>query len=184
MSPKSKAKDGAKQAVEDDVLVAEVKSLLSGDLEGLSVKKVVGLLEEKFKCELQDKKELIKETINKILAEKESASEGEEEEEEEEEKPAKKAKKDNGKSAASPRGRKTVCSIGRDTFLKKAPNLKLTLDLGDAGSQELLGKARTFSSGSFGYFVNGKFKVDVAGEEVMLQVGCNVTVVGSKNMED
>eukprot|EP00667_Euglena_gracilis_P022187 EG_transcript_24593 len=170
---KSKSK-----VLDDNAIVAEVKSLLSGDLEGLSVKKVMGLLEEKHKCDLQEKKELIKKTINEVLAEKES---GDEEEEEEEESPAKKGKKNDGK--ASPRGRKTTCPISREQFLKKAPNLKMTLDLGKAGSQELLGKARSFSSGSFGYYVNGKFKVDVGGEEVTLQVGCNVTVVGSKNLD-
>lgn len=41
--------------------------------------------------------------------------------------------------SASPRGRKTTCPISREQFLKKAPNLKMTLDLGKAGSQELLG---------------------------------------------
>lgn len=58
------------------------------------MKKVMGLLEEKHKCDLQEKKELIKKTINEVLAEKES---GDEEEEEEEESPAKKGKKNDGK---------------------------------------------------------------------------------------
>ena len=37
-----------------------------------------------------------------------------------------------------------------------------------------------FSTGSFGWYLNGKTTIDVDGTPVSVQIGMNMTVVGSK----
>eukprot|EP00670_Eutreptiella_braarudii_P015043 CAMPEP_0174338580 /NCGR_PEP_ID=MMETSP0810-20121108/23247_1 /TAXON_ID=73025 ORGANISM="Eutreptiella gymnastica-like, Strain CCMP1594" /NCGR_SAMPLE_ID=MMETSP0810 /ASSEMBLY_ACC=CAM_ASM_000659 /LENGTH=97 /DNA_ID=CAMNT_0015458745 /DNA_START=13 /DNA_END=303 /DNA_ORIENTATION=+ len=62
----------------DDALVADIQHMLSGDMEDLSVKKVIERLEKKFNCSLLERKPFIKETINRIL-EEQHEQEGEKE---------------------------------------------------------------------------------------------------------
>ena len=57
---------------------------------------------------------------------------------------------------------------------------------GELGVQDLTGvkgKARVFSTGSYGWNMNGKAKVVVNGKECMLQVSVNAIVIGSKPAE-
>jgi hypothetical protein len=49
--------------------------------------------------------------------------------------------------------------------------------------QTLMGEPKVFSTGSVGWYINGKALVTLAnGEKVWAQVGCNVTIVGSKEL--
>jgi len=208
------AEDATK--ISDEVLTADVRQLLSGGVEGWTLKKVMKALGERHGgCDLAPRKKVVQAAIDAVLNEqagddsdddkKESSSssseeaegkkESEEEEEGEGEGPAtKKAKKDTAgkkaptakspsKSTPSPRGRKTVCNLTRKAFLAKAPPMKLTLDLGKAGQHSLTAAPREFSSGSFGYYLNGKFPATIIKEEVTLNVGCNIIVVGSKELD-
>jgi hypothetical protein len=69
--------------------------------------------------------------------------------------------------------------IAREHLLKLLPVIDVGMLL--AGQ---CAAAREFSSGSVGYYVNGKASVTVKvdGHDVIvpLQIGCNVTVIGSK----
>jgi hypothetical protein len=70
---------------------------------------------------------------------------------------------------------KTTCPITRADFLSKAEPLKI-----DIGGFPLVAEPREFSTGSFGWYVNGKSSLVVDGKPVSVQVGMNLIVVGSK----
>jgi hypothetical protein len=74
---------------------------------------------------------------------------------------------------------KTTCPISRADFLAKAEPLKI--DLGNG--QTLVAEPREFSTGSFGWYYNGKTTVTVDGKPLSVQVGLNLTVVGSKEAD-
>lgn len=71
---------------------------------------------------------------------------------------------------------KTPCPIERAEFLQKAKSITLTI-----GSQQVTADAREFSTGSFGWYFTGKVSLEVDGKKIPVQVGCNLTVVGSKD---
>ena len=50
------------------------------------------------------------------------------------------------------------------------------------GEQVLYAEPKEFSTGSVGWFLTGKLMMPVNGEVVKVQVGCNMTVVGSKEL--
>ena len=70
---------------------------------------------------------------------------------------------------------KTVCSVTRAQFTSKAEPLKVVIN-----GQELIADGKEFSTGSFGWYLNGKVVVPIDGKSVSVQVGMNLTVVGSK----
>ncbi|MBI3726343.1 hypothetical protein HY251_20650 [bacterium] len=72
---------------------------------------------------------------------------------------------------------KTVCPISRADFLSKAQPIKVEL----AGFP-MQADPREFSTGSFGWYVNGKASIQVDGKPIQVQVGMNITVVGSKEL--
>jgi hypothetical protein len=49
--------------------------------------------------------------------------------------------------------------------------------------QEMLAEVKSFSTGSFGWYINGKTIVTVDGKTLSVQIGMNMTVVGSKEAE-
>ena len=72
---------------------------------------------------------------------------------------------------------KTTCPIGRQEFLEKAQPLKIHV-----AGLELAADPREFATGSFGWYLNQKVPVTIEGKVVQVQVGMNLTVVGSKDM--
>ncbi len=74
-------------------------------------------------------------------------------------------------------GNKTKCPIGREVFLEKAA--PLTVQIGD---QTLIVDVKKFSTGSFGWYSNSKIVVKVGDVPLKVQVGLNLTVVGSKEV--
>ncbi len=72
---------------------------------------------------------------------------------------------------------KTVCPVSREEFLANAK--PLTIKVGD---KEFTAGPRQFSTGSLGWNVNDKMTVEINGKPVTLQVGMNLTVVGSKDL--
>ena len=44
----------------------------------------------------------------------------------------------------------------------------------------MLAEVKAFSTGSFGWYLNGKTAIEVDGKVVSVQIGMNMTVVGSK----
>ncbi|MFO0578021.1 MAG: hypothetical protein U1A78_28760 [Polyangia bacterium] len=73
---------------------------------------------------------------------------------------------------------KTTCPVTRTQFKETAEPLKVVIN-----GQELIAEPKEFSTGSFGWFLNGKVLVPVGGKNVSVQVGMNLTVVGSKEAE-
>jgi hypothetical protein len=60
-------------------------------------------------------------------------------------------------------------------FQEKAEPLKVVIN-----GQEMLAEVKAFSTGSFGWNINGKMTITVDGKPVSVQIGMNMTVVGSK----
>ena len=73
---------------------------------------------------------------------------------------------------------KSQCSVSQAQFLAKAEPLKVSIN-----GQEMLAEVKAFSTGSFGWYLNGKILVTVDGKTVPIQVGMNLTVVGSKEAQ-
>jgi hypothetical protein len=73
---------------------------------------------------------------------------------------------------------KSPCPVSRTQFLEKAEAIKVVIN-----GQEIIADKREFSTGSFGWYYNGKISVTVDGKPLSIQVGLNLTVVGSKEAE-
>jgi len=70
---------------------------------------------------------------------------------------------------------KSACQLSLAQFLDKAEPLKISIQ-----GQEMLAEVKSFSTGSFGWYLNGKTVMTVDGKVVSVQIGMNLTVVGSK----
>ncbi len=70
------------------------------------------------------------------------------------------------------------CPISKSQFLEKAEAVKVALN-----GNEMTADKREFSTGSFGWYINGKTTITVDGKPLSVQVGINLTVVGSKEAE-
>lgn len=73
--------------------------------------------------------------------------------------------------------KKTTCPITRAQFRENAKALVIKI-----GDDELEAEVKEFSTGSLGWYVNGKTKVDIGGVRVPVQIGLNLTIVGSKEL--
>lgn len=71
----------------------------------------------------------------------------------------------------------TACPVSRDEFRAAARALTITID-----GRSYTADPREFSTGSLGWNVNGKMTLDVGGKLVTVQIGLNLTVVGSKEL--
>lgn len=96
----------------------------------------------------------------------------------EEGKKASKKSKAADKAEANGNGKqeKTKCPVTLAEFAAGAKALDVTI--GDKVYKAVV-KA-PFSTGSFGWNVNDKMTIEIAGKELKVQVGMNLTVVGSK----
>lgn len=72
--------------------------------------------------------------------------------------------------------KKTACPITREQF-HKAQVLKISI-----AGQEMEAPPKFFSTGSLGWYLNTKVNVVVDGVSVPVQVGLNLTLVGSKDL--
>jgi hypothetical protein len=70
---------------------------------------------------------------------------------------------------------KSSCSLSKSQFLAKAEPMKISIQ-----GQDMLAEVKAFSTGSFGWYLNGKTTVMVDGKPLSIQIGMNLTVVGSK----
>jgi len=77
-----------------------------------------------------------------------------------------------------PRMAKSACPVSKTQFLEKAEAVKIVI-----GNSELVADKREFSTGSFGWYYNGKITITVDGKPLSVQCGINLTVVGSKEAE-
>lgn len=70
---------------------------------------------------------------------------------------------------------KTTCAITRAEFKDKAKAVEVVIN-----GVPLLAEVKEFSTGSFGWYLNGKTTIKVGETPVAVQIGLNLTVVGSK----
>lgn len=73
---------------------------------------------------------------------------------------------------------KSLCPVSRDQFVASAEPIHVRL-----GDMPFLAVPKTFSTGSLGWNVNAKMPVVIDGKAVMVQVGLNLTIIGSKDAE-
>jgi hypothetical protein len=74
-------------------------------------------------------------------------------------------------------GKKTTCPITRAEFHVKAKPVTVTI-----AGHEHTAEVKEFSTGSLGWYLNGKTVVEIDGVRVPVQIGLNLTIVGSKEL--
>ena len=72
---------------------------------------------------------------------------------------------------------KTNCPITRQEFRDGAKAVSVTI----AGVPQLV-SPKEFSTGSLGWYLNGKIPIEINGVSVQVQIGLNLTIVGSKEL--
>ena len=70
---------------------------------------------------------------------------------------------------------KTSCPVTRKQFTEKAEPVRISIN-----GNEMLAEVKEFSTGSFGWYLNGKTIITIDGKPCNVQVGLNLTLVGSK----
>jgi hypothetical protein len=73
--------------------------------------------------------------------------------------------------------KKTTCPISRDEFRTAAKPLTVSI-----AGVPLAADVKEFSTGSLGWYLNGKTMVEINGTPVAVQIGLNLTIVGSKEL--
>lgn len=73
--------------------------------------------------------------------------------------------------------KKTTCPITRAQFRGKAEPVKVVID-----GKEVEAEVKEFSTGSLGWYLNTKISLEVDGVRVPVQIGLNLTIVGSKEL--
>lgn len=74
--------------------------------------------------------------------------------------------------------KKTLCPISRAEFREHAKPVSVVIN----GLPALLAEVKEFSTGSLGWYLNGKATIEVGGKPLSVQIGLNLTVVGSKDL--
>ena len=72
---------------------------------------------------------------------------------------------------------KSACPISREEFRTHAKAIKVMI-----GEVPIMAEVKEFSTGSLGWYANGKTTVEVNGKTVSIQIGMNMTIVGSKEL--
>ncbi len=73
--------------------------------------------------------------------------------------------------------KKTSCPISRAEFAQHAKPIVVKI-----GDKEYTAIAKEFSTGSLGWNINDKVNIEIGGKLVTVQIGMNLTVVGSKDL--
>lgn len=73
--------------------------------------------------------------------------------------------------------KKTTCPITRAHFREKAKAVKVVIN-----GVEQEAPVKEFATGSLGWYLNSKINLDVGGTSVAVQIGLNLTIVGSKEL--
>ena len=72
---------------------------------------------------------------------------------------------------------KTNCPVTRAEFLEQAKAVEIII-----GGVPLMAEVKEFSTGSLGWYLNGKTTIRIGEKPVSVQIGMNLTVVGSKEL--
>jgi hypothetical protein len=76
-----------------------------------------------------------------------------------------------------PMAGKTTCPVTRQQFLKNAKPVEVIMD-----GQKMLAAVKEFSTGSLGWNISNKMTIQVGDTPVTVQVGLNLTIIGSKDL--
>jgi hypothetical protein len=77
----------------------------------------------------------------------------------------------------TPASKKTPCPITREQFRKGAKPATITVN-----GTPMVAMPKEFSTGSLGWYLNGKTTMEVDGKNVEVQLGFNLTIVNSKEL--
>lgn len=69
------------------------------------------------------------------------------------------------------------CPVSRADFRTNAKPVKV-----EVNGIPMMAEVKEFSTGSFGWYLSGKTTIDIGGTPVSVQIGMNLTVVGSKDL--
>ena len=72
---------------------------------------------------------------------------------------------------------KTSCPVTRAEFVQDAKPVEVTIN-----GIPMTAEVKEFSTGSLGWYLNGKANVKVGEKSVTVQIGMNLTIVGSKEL--
>jgi hypothetical protein len=72
---------------------------------------------------------------------------------------------------------KTTCPVSEQEFLEHAKSLEVVIN-----SERMDAPPRKFSTGSLGWYLSKKANVTINGKAVTVQIGLNMTIVGSKDV--
>lgn len=72
---------------------------------------------------------------------------------------------------------KSTCPVTRAEFLRDAEPVEVVIN-----GVPMTAEVKEFSTGSLGWYLNGKTNVKVGDKSVSVQIGMNLTVVGSKEL--
>ena len=67
--------------------------------------------------------------------------------------------------------------ITRAEFRESAQPVKIEIN-----GIPMMAEVKEFSTGSLGWYLNAKPLIDVGGKQVSVQIGMNLTIVGSKDL--
>ena len=73
--------------------------------------------------------------------------------------------------------KKTSCPITRAQFQNHAKAMEVKI-----GDRTFTALPKNFSTGSLGWNINDKVTIEIGGKHVTVQIGMNLTVVGSKDL--
>jgi hypothetical protein len=73
---------------------------------------------------------------------------------------------------------KTVCPINRDQFTDQAKPLEIIIN-----GEKMHVPVKEFSTGSLGWYLNKKMDIKIGDVPVSVQIGLNMTIVGSKDLK-
>jgi len=69
------------------------------------------------------------------------------------------------------------CPVTRASFREHAQPIKVEIN-----GNSMMAEVKEFSTGSLGWYLNGKSVIDVGGKQVSVQIGMNITIIGSKEL--
>jgi hypothetical protein len=72
---------------------------------------------------------------------------------------------------------KTTCAVSRAEFREHAKPIEVVIN-----GVPMVAEVKEFSTGSLGWYLNGKSSVKVGDKAVTVQIGMNLTIVGSKEL--
>jgi hypothetical protein len=69
------------------------------------------------------------------------------------------------------------CPVTRSEFRDAAQPVEVVIN-----GIPMMAQIKEFSTGSLGWYLNGKSVIDVGDKKVSVQIGMNITIIGSKEL--